>query len=98
MQVHAVTNKVLFTKPTEHGWDIVEVKSDSNPNKKYRVDMTHGRCDCPAWIFQKSKVGETRAICKHLRKLGFKQLIATDEIDFQEKVKPQVVETQKEKA
>lgn len=86
MQVHAVSplSRVLGSA-TANGWDIVEVKSESNPNKKYRVDMTHGRCSCPAWIFQKTKFGETRAICKHLQALGFKQLIEAKEMDFQEK-------------
>lgn len=89
MQVHAASplSRYIGT-PTANGWDIVEVKSQSNPNKVYRVDMTHGRCSCPSWVFQKTKVGETRATCKHLKGLGFKQLIETAEIDFQEKVAP----------
>jgi len=94
MQVHASSplSRVLGT-PTAHGWDIVEVKSQSSKTgKTYRVDMTHGRCSCPAWIFQKAKVGETRAICKHLSALGFKQLIEAAEIDFQEKAKAPKVE------
>lgn len=76
MKVYAETNKTLFTKGTEHGWDIVEVTSRSNPNVKYTVDMTHGRCSCPAWKFQK---GGERKPCKHLKALGFKQVMqATD--------------------
>jgi hypothetical protein len=71
---YAATNKVLFTKPTPHGWDIVKVKSDSNPTRTYTVDMTNGRCSCPAWIFQK---GGDRNPCKHLKKLGFKKLMDT---------------------
>lgn len=73
MQVYAETNRVLFTKGTEHGWDIVKVKSKSNPNVEYTVDMTHGRCSCPAWKFQK---GGERKPCKHLKALGFKQVMA----------------------
>lgn len=70
MQVHATTNKVLFTKPTVHGWDVVTVPSNSNPDVKYTVDMTHGRCSCPAWKFQRGG----RKPCKHLRALGFTEV------------------------
>lgn len=85
MRQYATTHKVLFTKGTEFGWGICEVKSESNHNVTYRVDMTHGRCSCPAWIHQS---GGERKICKHLRKLGFKQLIeASDGLDFKEPVK-----------
>lgn len=73
MRQYAVTKMVPFTKATPHGWDIIEVPSMSNPNKKYRVDVTNGRCDCPAWIFQR---GGDRKPCKHLRKWGFVQLAA----------------------
>lgn len=75
MRVYAETNKVLFTKGTEHGWDIVTVRSKSNPNVTYTVDMTHGRCSCPAWKYQK---GGTRKPCKHLRALGFKEVLGTN--------------------
>ena len=84
MKVHAVTDRKLKTQATPNGWDIVEVPSSSNPEKKYRVDVTLGRCSCPAWVFQK---GSTRNLCKHLRALGFKQLIATSDLEFQEKAK-----------
>lgn len=47
---------------------VVEVRSMSNPNKMYRVDLTNGRCSCPAWIYQK---GGVRKPCKHLRALGY---------------------------
>lgn len=50
---------------------VVEVRSKSNPNKNYRVDLTNGRCSCPAWIFQK---GGVRKPCKHLRELGYEEL------------------------
>jgi hypothetical protein len=98
MLVHATTNKVLFTKATDNGWDVVQVRSSSNPSKTYTVDMTHGRCSCPAWIFQKTKLGETRATCKHLKKLGFKQLIEAAELDFQEAPKVSIPVTEKVKA
>lgn len=75
MQVHATTNKVLFTKGTEHGWDVVEVRSKSNPDVKYTVDVTHGRCSCPAWKFGKVDANGMRKPCKHLVSLGFKQVM-----------------------
>lgn len=52
---------------------VVSVPSSSNPNKSYRVDVTNGRCDCPAWKFSK---GHTK-VCKHLKALGFKERVAT---------------------
>ena len=82
MRKYAETNKVLYTKPSAHGWDTVQVKSKSTPGKTYTVDMTFGRCSCPAWIYQR---GGERAICKHLRMLGFKQVIAANEYSPLEK-------------
>lgn len=55
---------------TPEGHDIVLVGSDTNPDKAYRVDVTHGRCSCPAWTHQKTGNGN-RAPCKHLQRLGF---------------------------
>lgn len=91
MQVHATTNKVLFTKPTLNGWDIVLTPSRSNPNKFYTVDVTHGRCSCPGWIFQK---GSVRNPCTHLRALGFTRVVQF--ADIQEL--PKVTQSQKETA
>lgn len=50
-------------------YTVIEVPSMSNPDKKYRVDVTNQRCSCPAWTFSK-----TRGPCKHLISLGFKPL------------------------
>ena len=50
------------------GNDVIEIRSQSNPNKTYRVDTVNGRCSCPSWIFQKGKV---RTPCKHLRQMGY---------------------------
>lgn len=71
MQVHAETNRPIFGKATPHGWDTIQVRSKSNPNKLYTVDITLGRCDCPAWKFQKGD----RKPCKHLLSFGFKQVM-----------------------
>jgi len=81
MRQYATTNKVLFTKPTAHGWDTVEVTSKSNPRVKYTVDMTHGRCSCPAWLYQK---GGERLPCKHLRALGFTAVATGKGMEFNE--------------
>jgi len=83
MRKYAETKKVLYTKASPNGWDTVQVRSKSNPDKTYTVDMTNGRCSCPAWIFQR---GGDRAICKHLRMLGFKQIIQANEYAPDEKV------------
>lgn len=61
---------------------IVPVRSHSNPNKEYKVDLTHGRCSCPAWIHQK---GGVRKPCKHLRSLGYSEIVEV--MDVQEPVK-----------
>lgn len=60
---------------------VVEVRSMSNPNKLYRVDLTNGRCSCPAWIFQK---GGVRKPCKHLRALGYYETSALPEMQVAE--------------
>lgn len=93
MKQYATTNRVLFSKPTAHGWDIVCVKSESNPAKKYIVDLTHGRCSCPAWIYQK---GGERFPCKHLKRLGFTKVVTAADIEFLEPLKKIDVETLKE--
>jgi hypothetical protein len=79
MRQYAVTNKVLFSKGTPHGWDTVQVKSSSDPSRTYTVDLTHGRCSCPAWVFQK---GGERKPCKHLRKLGFTAVVQAKDLEF----------------
>lgn len=45
--------------------------SASNPSKSYRVDVTNGRCDCPAWKFSRANPDGSRKPCKHLIALGF---------------------------
>lgn len=74
MKVHA-TGSIKQALPTEHGWDIVKVASESNPNKLYTVDVTFGRCDCPAWKFQKVGADGIRKPCKHLKALGFRAVL-----------------------
>jgi len=91
MQVHATTKRQLFTKSTEHGWDIVRTPSRSAKGKFYTIDVTHGRCSCPAWIFQK---GGERLPCKHLKALGFTRVVQMDEI----KDLPKITEAQKQNA
>lgn len=67
--------------PTPDGWDIVIVGSDTDPDKAYRVDVTNGRCNCPAWIYQR---GGQRYPCKHLSRLGFKYLIQTGDVELKQ--------------
>lgn len=73
MKVYAETSKVLFSHPTPNGWDTVQVQSKTNPRVFYTVDLTHGRCSCPSWVFSKTKTP-----CKHLRALGFRQIMSSD--------------------
>lgn len=72
---HATTNKVLFTKGTAAGYDTVQARSKTNPNVTYTVDMTNGRCSCPAWKFQKQGSDGRRNPCKHLKSFGFSRLV-----------------------
>jgi hypothetical protein len=69
------TSKTLSAQVVLRGnslYTIVTMPSTSNLDKSYRVDVTNGRCDCPAWKFSK---GHTK-VCKHLQALGFKQRVA----------------------
>jgi predicted nucleic acid-binding Zn finger protein len=87
---------VFSSVPNADGSNIViEVPSKSNPKKMYRVDLTNGRCDCPAWKFQRGH----RSPCKHLKDLGYydiQQDITGQEIVAQPaKVKTPLTEEQK---
>lgn len=59
------------TKGNAHAYGVLEVPS-SNGKTKYRVDVTNGRCSCPAWKFQKGH----GKVCKHLKALGFVDKVA----------------------
>lgn len=80
----------IFSNATNHdGSDIVvEVKSHSNPNKVYRVDLTHGRCSCPAWTRT-----FPRKPCKHLRELGYYEAV---EMEVTEKAKAAPIDVTEE--
>jgi hypothetical protein len=82
MLVYAVTNEKLVGLPTPDGWDVVLVPSDTS-DKAYRVDITHGRCDCPKWKFQRG----FKMPCKHLKDLGFKPVPVPFEIAEPQKTK-----------
>jgi len=53
---------------------IIPVRSKSNPNRFYNVDLTHGRCSCPAWTHRRGP----RVPCKHLLDLGYTSLFQED--------------------
>ena len=59
------------------GNDVIEIRSVSNPNKTYKVDVVNGRCSCPAWIYQR---GGIRKPCKHLKAMGFTETSAPKEL------------------
>lgn len=46
-------------------YTLVDVPSESNPSKFYQVDVTSGRCSCPAWTRT-----FPRKPCKHMKALG----------------------------
>lgn len=53
---------------------IIEIPS-SNGKSTYKLDLSQGRCSCPAWVFSYNKNGKTgRACCKHLLAYGFTDL------------------------
>lgn len=54
--------------PGSLGNDVIEIRSTSNPNVVYRVDVVNGRCSCPAWKFSRNG----SRICKHLKAMGIK--------------------------
>ena len=58
-------------------YGVFTVASESNPSKSYRVDITNGRCSCPAWTHGKPGVDGKRPLCKHLRSVGFTELTKT---------------------
>ncbi len=70
--------KVVKVVAETLGYDVIEVVSESNPKRSYRVDVINGRCSCPAWIFQRGRIKQP---CKHLRSLGFKQPTNLDDVD-----------------
>jgi len=73
--LYATTERALLgAKTNSQGDRVVRMQSSSNPNKFYNVDITNGRCSCPAWIHQKNG----RKPCKHLRALGFTAVHVTD--------------------
>jgi len=77
MRQYAESSIFSNAKNADGSCIVVEVKSKSNPNKMYRVDLTNGRCSCPAWIHAK---GGIRKPCKHLRELGFVEMPTITEI------------------
>jgi len=96
MKVHATTNVPYFAHATPHGWDTVQVRSKSNPNKFYTVDLTHGRCSCPAWIYSRNKADGLRPTCKHLKGLHFREIMNMP--DKSEPIKSKSTQVLKEKA
>lgn len=68
-------SSLMGNVPNDDGSDmIIPVRSQSNPDKFYNVDLTHGRCSCPAWTRQKG----VRRPCKHLKDLGFQSVFTED--------------------
>lgn len=59
--------KAEVRKDGSNLYTVLMVPSDSNPKIEYTVDVTNGRCSCPAWKFQRG----VRKTCKHLNRVGF---------------------------
>lgn len=85
-RVYAQSDLFSTTPNIDGSACISEVSSESNPDKKYRVDLTHGRCDCPAWKFQRGG----RVPCKHLRALGYVAPAIEVDMVANNEVKPSV--------
>jgi hypothetical protein len=59
----------VLGKPT-----VIQIPS-SNGKSFYSLDLTNGRCSCPAWIFSFNKNGKIgRACCKHLLAYGYRDI------------------------
>lgn len=71
MKSTRIAENLELVETANGAYTVMEVPSETNPNKKYRVDIVNGRCSCPSWTFQ-AKNGK-RPLCKHLKKLGFVQ-------------------------
>ena len=54
----------------------VMVIGSSDGKREYRVDVTNGRCSCPAWKFAKPDLSGQRKPCKHLRQFGYVEVNA----------------------
>lgn len=67
MKIYA-TSPMFPAKLGRDGKPVVIEVNSMTSSKIYRLDLTFGRCSCPAWIYQK---GGVRKPCKHLRALGF---------------------------
>lgn len=66
--------EILKTEVARYGKDVYGVFTvKSSSGKEYRVDMTNGRCDCPAWKFSRKTADGRRPLCKHLLSLGYKE-------------------------
>lgn len=88
--MEAFAESTIFSNATNQDGSpiVIEVKSQSNPNKMYRVDLTNGRCSCPAWIHQK---GGVRKPCKHLRSLGYSEILTMPDVSEPQKASSQTV-------
>lgn len=64
--------KASVEVPAVNGVPVVIDIPSSNGKKIYHVDLTNGRCSCPAWVFQNKTTG--RRVCKHLDMLGYKEI------------------------
>ena len=65
-------------KQGDKAYAVILMPSDSNPKVTYTVDVTNGRCSCPAWKFQR---GGSRKVCKHLQRLGFQPKEAVEVVN-----------------
>lgn len=63
--------EVVAKGPNGRPYTVVEVPSERDPSKVYRVDLVNVRCSCPGWIFSRGG----RKLCKHLRALGFSEAL-----------------------
>lgn len=70
MKTYATSTLFTGTKNPDGSAIIVTVTSESS-GREYRVDLTHGRCSCPAWKFTSG----TRKVCKHLKSLGYSDVV-----------------------
>jgi len=68
-------NDNLLIELVPPGQNYIEVQSSTNPEVKYRVDLTRLSCNCPAYTYRKRN---GHRVCKHILSLGYTEAVVLD--------------------
>lgn len=72
-----IKTEVVPARGNQAAYGVFTVPSDSRPGVQYRVDITNGRCSCPAWTNARAGSGGKRRLCKHLIGAGYRDTTVT---------------------